>query len=70
VLERPEELAARLAERGIEATVDGMRVLVGPGEGLEDAIIGTAARLGTGVVRMTRGSTSLEDLFLDHGRAS
>lgn len=67
VLERPEELAAMLRERGIDATVDGLRIVVGPGEGLEDAIVGSAARLGTGLIRMTRGSASLEQLFLVHG---
>ncbi len=67
VLERPEELAAMLGQRGIDAVVDGLRLVVGPGEGLEDAIVGAAARLGTGLVRMTRGSASLEQLFLVHG---
>src|SRR5690606_37348553 len=67
VLERPEELAAMIRQRGIEAVVDGLRVVVGPGEGLEDAIVGAAARLGTGLVRMTRGSASLEELFLVNG---
>ncbi len=67
VLERPEELAAMLSERGIDAVVDGLRIIVGPGEGLEDAVVGSAARLGTGLVRMTRGSASLEQLFLVHG---
>lgn len=67
VLERPEELAATLRERGIDAVVDGLRIVIGPGEDLEDAIIGAAARLNTGLVRMTRGSASLEELFLVHG---
>jgi ABC-2 type transport system ATP-binding protein len=64
VLERPEEMAHLLGERGIDAAVDGMRLVVGPGEDLEEAVVAAAARLETGLVRMTRGHASLEDLFL------
>lgn len=67
VLERPEAMADRLRERGIETVVDGMRLVVGPGADLEEAVVAAAAQLGTGLVRMTRGSASLEDLFLKPG---
>jgi ABC-2 type transport system ATP-binding protein len=64
VLERPEEVARLLAERGIDAAVDGMRLVVGPGDDLEEAVVAATARLETGLVRLTRGHASLEDLFL------
>jgi ABC-2 type transport system ATP-binding protein len=67
VLDRAEEVAASLRDRGIPATVDGHRLMIGPGEGLEGAIVETAAATGSGLVRMTRGSASLEDLFLHTG---
>lgn len=67
VLRRSEDLAARLRERGIEAVVDGLRLVVGPGEMIEGAVLEAAAALGSGLVRMTRGSASLEDLFLQPG---
>src|SRR5690606_33454394 len=52
VLERPEEVAVQLRGRGIDAVVDGLRLVVGPGDGLEDAVVGVTAQLGTGLVRM------------------
>lgn len=60
--------AAKVAEvlrgRGVEVNVDGPRLVVGPGEeGLEQAIVEAAAATGAGVLRMERGSASLEDLF-------
>lgn len=68
VLERAEEFAARLLASGIDATVDGARIMVGPGDDrLEQAIVETANGTGSGLVRMTRGSSSLEDLFLGQG---
>jgi hypothetical protein len=46
-------------------------MMVGPGdETLEQSIVEVAAESGTGLVRMVRGSSSLEDLFLKQGRQS
>ena len=65
VLENPERVAEMLRERGFEATVDGLRVIAGPGdETLEAAIISAAAAAEAGLVRMVRGSSSLEDMFM------
>jgi hypothetical protein len=48
--------------------VEGHRFVVGPGDAtLEQAIVEEAAALGSGLVRMVRGSASLEDLFLRQG---
>lgn len=61
-------LATRLENRGIGVVVEGMRLLLGPGdESIEQAVIEECAAAGTGLVRMTRGSASLEDLFLGNG---
>lgn len=67
VLERPEVVAAELQSHGLEATVDGLRIVVGPGPDLERVVLETASRTGSGLVRMTRGSSSLEDMFLHPG---
>lgn len=65
VLERPESLAEALDALGIATAIDGRRLVVGPGDdSLEDAIVQAAASTGTGLIRMTRGSASLEDLFV------
>ena len=65
VLDHADEIAAALRARGFEATVEGQRLVVGPGdESLEEAIVAEAAAAETGLVRMIRGSASLEDLFL------
>ena len=43
----------------------GLRLIVGPGdETLEAAILAAAAAADAGLVRMIRGSSSLEDLFM------
>jgi len=71
VLRDPSRLANGLSVRGIESTADGVRMIVGPGdETLEQSIVEVAAESGTGLVRMVRGSSSLEDLFLKQGRPS
>jgi ABC-2 type transport system ATP-binding protein len=70
VIDRVDELAARLGERGFPATIDGLHLIVGPGEGIEAAVLDAAAVTGSGLVRMTRGSASLEDLFLHPGATS
>ena len=65
VLDRAEDLAARIRERGIEVTVEERRLMVGPGdESIETVIVEAAAATGSGLVRMIRGSASLEDLFM------
>lgn len=65
VLDDADDVAARLRSRGFEATVEGHRFVVGPGdETLEQAIVEETAAAGSGLVRMVRGSASLEDLFL------
>jgi ABC-2 type transport system ATP-binding protein len=66
VLEHPEAVAAALREQGVEVTVDGLRLVAGPGdERIEPMVIAAAAESGSGLVRMIRGSASLEDLFLN-----
>lgn len=61
-------LATRLENRGINVAVDGMRLLLGPGdETIEAAVIEETAAVESGLVRMVRGSASLEDLFLGNG---
>jgi ABC-2 type transport system ATP-binding protein len=67
VIDHVDELAARLASRGIPAAVDGLHLIVGPGEGIETAVLEAAAATSSGLIRMTRGSASLEDLFLHPG---
>lgn len=68
VVDRPEELASALGQRGVSTTVDGRRLVVGPGDdGLERAIVEAAASTGSGLIRMMRGSASLEDLFVRGG---
>ena len=58
-------LAERLTNRGLSVTVDGMRLVVGPGDqGVEQAILEDSAAVDAGLIRMVRGSASLEDLFL------
>ena len=70
VLERPEDLAARIRESGIDVVVDERRLVVGPGdERIEKIVVDAAAELDSGLVRMIRGSASLEDLFLSNEEA-
>lgn len=62
-------LADRLANRGFAVTRDNRRLVVGPGdESIEAAIVAEAAAIGSGLIRMVRGSASLEDLFLQPTR--
>ncbi len=68
VVDRPDELAAALAQHGVATTVDGRRLVVGPGDdSLEQSIVEAAASTGSGLIRMIRGSASLEDLFVQGG---
>ncbi|MGA8040587.1 MAG: ABC transporter ATP-binding protein [Acidimicrobiia bacterium] len=65
VLDQVDEVAARLRGQGFEVSVDGHRLVVGPGdETIEKALLTAAAETGTGLVRMVRGHASLEDLFM------
>lgn len=65
VLDNAHRLAERLTNRGLAVSMDGRRLVVGPGdEGIEIAVVEEAARVESGLVRMVRGSASLEDLFL------
>jgi ABC-2 type transport system ATP-binding protein len=65
VIDHADLVAEALRKRGFEATVEGQRLLVGPGdEQLEEAIVAETAAANSGLVRMIRGSASLEDLFL------
>ncbi len=65
VLYNAEVVASRLRARGFEAVVDGRRLSVGPGdETLENQIVEVTASVSAGLVRMIRGSASLEDIFL------
>lgn len=65
VLDHADQVAAALRNRGFEAIVEGQRLVVGPGdETLEVAIVAETAAANAGLVRMIRGSASLEDLFL------
>jgi ABC-2 type transport system ATP-binding protein len=59
------QVAERLTRRGFQVTVDGPRLVVGPGDQtLEQAILEETAAAEAGLVRMIRASASLEDLFL------
>jgi ABC-2 type transport system ATP-binding protein len=65
VLDKTEEVAARLRQAGFETIVQGRRLVVGPGDDrIEPAIVNTAAEMDAGLIRMVRGSASLEDMFL------
>ena len=65
VLDFTEEMAALIRAEGLEVVIDGRRLMVGPGdESIEPTVVGAAAATGSGLVRMIRGSSSLEDLFM------
>lgn len=71
VLAQADRLAERLTNRGLAVSLDGLRLTVGPGdETIEAAVIEEAASVDSGLVRLTRGSESLEDLFLKPNGAS
>ncbi len=65
VLTNATSVADGLRARGLPVTLEGLRITVGPGEGLEQAIVEETARNNAGLIRMGRGSASLEDLFLN-----
>jgi ABC-2 type transport system ATP-binding protein len=61
-------VAERLTRRGFSVTLQHRRMTVGPGdETIERAVIEETAAVDAGLVRMVRGSASLEDLFLHPG---
>lgn len=65
VLSKPDQVAQRLIGRGLGVTLEGLRMVVGPGDQtVEQAVLEEVAAVGSGLVRMVRGSASLEDLFL------
>ncbi|HET9259867.1 MAG TPA: ABC transporter ATP-binding protein [Acidimicrobiia bacterium] len=69
VLGEARRLAERLTDRGYAVAVEERRMVVGPGdESIEAAVVEEAAAIGSGLIRMVRGSASLEDLFLDPAR--
>ena len=66
VVDKIDEVAARLRETDIEVEVQGRRLYVGPGDSsIEEAIVMATAAVDSGLVRMVRGSSSLEDRFLN-----
>lgn len=65
VVTSAERVAEQLTNRGFQVIVDGFRLVVGPGDQtIEQAILEETAAVDAGLVRMIRGSASLEDLFL------
>lgn len=61
-------VAQRLTKRGFEVSLQGQRMTVGPGdETIEQAVVEEVAATQAGLIRMVRGSASLEDLFLHPG---
>jgi ABC-2 type transport system ATP-binding protein len=63
-------VADRLSNRGLSVVVEGRRLVVGPGdETIERVVVEEVAASGAGLVRMVRGSASLEDLFLESGHS-
>ncbi|MGH8951842.1 MAG: ABC transporter ATP-binding protein [Acidimicrobiia bacterium] len=71
VLEHPDQMAAHIEAGGLEVVVEGRRLMVGPGdETIEGIVLAAAAETGSGLVRMIRGSASLEDLFMSQGQAT
>ncbi|HEY7470503.1 MAG TPA: ABC transporter ATP-binding protein [Acidimicrobiia bacterium] len=65
VLDHADEVAAAMEAKGFGVTVEGRRLMIGPGdETIEREVVAVTAETGSGLVRMIRGSASLEDLFL------
>lgn len=68
VLDQADHVASRLRDRGVDVDVEGSRLLVGPGgDSIEMMVVEETAAVGSGLVRMVRGSASLEDLFMRNG---
>ena len=65
VLEHAELVATALQARGFQVEQTPRNLVVGPGDHMiEQAVIEETARAESGLVRMVRGTSSLEDLFL------
>jgi len=62
--ERPDELAAHLAARGIQATVEGGVLFLDGADGVHDAIRDAVAELGLGLRRLEPRGRTLEDVYL------
>ena len=67
VVQDADQVADRLRSRGVTVVMEGTRLIVGPGEGLERAILQATEASGSGLIRMGRGAASLEDFFLRAG---
>lgn len=68
VLSSADVVARALGDRGYETVVEGRTIVVGPGDHtIEAAAVEEAARANSGLVRVVRGTSSLEDLFLHKG---
>ncbi|MGH8916208.1 MAG: ABC transporter ATP-binding protein [Acidimicrobiia bacterium] len=68
VIDHADVMAAMVRDQGFEVAVDGRRLVIGPGdETIESAVVAAAAGTGSGLIRMIRGSASLEDLFMNQG---
>ncbi len=66
VVAQADTVAGGLRNRQIHVALDGRRLIVGPGdETLEQAIVEEIVSANAGLIRMARGSASLEDLFLE-----
>ncbi len=69
VLEGADRVSSALVAHGLTSRVDGRRLVVGPGDSeLEATILRAVAAEGAGLVRLTRSSASLEDLFIEGSR--
>jgi ABC-2 type transport system ATP-binding protein len=62
--ERPDELAAHLAARGIQAKVEGGVLVLEGADGVHDAIRDAVAELGLGLRRLEPRGRTLEDVYL------
>ena len=66
VIDQVDEVIMALEARQVSVARDGRRLIAGPGDGsIEEAVVAATAEVGAGLVRMLRGSASLEDLFLN-----
>lgn len=71
VLERAAVVASHLSERGLEVVVDGNRIVVAGDAGdMEQIIVEAVATADAGLIRLVRGSVSLEDEFLARSAGS
>ena len=62
--ERAEELAALLARRGLDVTVEGGVLLLAAGDSGHDAVRDAVAELGVGLRRLALRGRTLEDVYL------